>query len=202
MGIQNKLFVFFWIFDFVAIAFLIAIWIKNKKKRKVEPLIKFANENNSEISDYDTWDKTLIGIDNNETNSLFFIRKLPEKEIREVINLSEISGCRISKTERKVKYEGESVNVTDRIELFFSFYNRKPELSLEFYNSEYDQFTLSGELQLAQKWLDILNTRISANLELTANKKSQTLAEKALKKESIIANERKEKSPGKKEYTF
>ena len=124
-----------------------------RKKNLFSVLQSFAKENNSEISSCDQWDKTLIGIDTSEINSLFFIRTISDTEFREVINLSEVKKCRLIKTERTEFYHKENVNVIDKIELVFSFFDTpKPDIRLEFYNTDYDKLTLSGELQLAQKW--------------------------------------------------
>jgi hypothetical protein len=74
-----------------------------------------------------------------------------------------------------VKYNKELVNVIDRIELIFSFNNHRPELSLEFYNTDYDQLTLSGELQLAEKWAGTLKTIINLNQESKTKAKKKEL---------------------------
>ena len=89
-------------------------------------------------------------------------------EIREHINLTEVSDCRMFKTERSVIYNKETVIVVDRIELKISFYKHKPEVRLEFYNADYDQLTLSGELQLAQKWNDTIKGIISTTQDRRA----------------------------------
>jgi hypothetical protein len=149
------------------VGLIVFIRLKNKNldKKNLAPLLLFARENNSEISYYDTWDKTLIGADYKEVNRLFFIRNIPGREIREKINLSEVSECRIFKTERKVKNDKEFLNVIDRIEVILSFNNHKPEVSLEFYNNDYDQLTLSGELQFAQKWTEMIKSIVNPNRE-------------------------------------
>lgn len=165
-----------WSVTLVAIAGLI-IFIRIRKKSRIEkalaPLKAFARENNSEISNSEVWGKNLIGIDNNAPGSLFFIRSLPSREIREKINLSEISGCRINRTVRKADYNKEAVSVIDRVELVISFYNHKPEVSLEFFNTDYDQLTLLNELQLAQKWSDMIQGFINVNRQPAARKQTK-----------------------------
>jgi len=53
--------------------------------------------------------------------------------------------------------------------LVFSFQDKgKNEVVLEFYNAEYDSSTLTGELQLVEKWCKIFNEKIS---EMTKPKK-------------------------------
>ncbi|WP_346856458.1 hypothetical protein [uncultured Draconibacterium sp.] len=163
-----------WSITLLAITLLIFfIKVKNKKRdeKTLEPLLKFASEHNSEISQYNSWDKTIIGVDTNETSRLFFIRNIPGMEIRETINLLEVSDCKMVKAERKVKYQKDTVNVIDRIQLVFSFYKHKSEIRLEFYNEDYDQLTLSGELQLAQKWASLVKDIIIKNRELKDKKR-------------------------------
>lgn len=171
-----------WSITILAIIFLILFIQKRNKKRGKEILSvlqSFAKDNNGEISSYDRWDKTLIGIDNSEINKLFFIRTISDKEFREVINLSEVKKCRLIKTERIVRYNKENVSVIDKIELIFSFVStHKPDIALEFYNNEYDSLTLSGQLQLAQKWSGIveaiLNTVKNRNSEVGKVKVDRT----------------------------
>lgn len=163
-----------WSITILAITVLI-IYLKVRSKKKdektLEPLLSFASEHNSEISYYNTWENTLIGIDNNEANRLFFIRKTPGGEIRKTINLSEVTDCRMVKIERKVKYNKEIVNVIDRIEVILSFSKHKPEISLEFYNDDYDQLTLSGELQFAQKWTSMLKGSVKTKPDRSYKRK-------------------------------
>lgn len=146
------------------------------KKQTLSVLQAFAKENNSEISTYDTWDKTLIGIDDKEENKLFFIRSIPENEIRKVIILSDVLECKIAKTARNVSFKKETVHVIDKIELVLSLGNKKPNVSLEFYNTDYDHLTLSGELQLAEKWLEIVKKSILKNqMEITIHNNVQLI---------------------------
>ncbi len=137
---------------------------KNKEKKTLLPLLNFAEENNSSLSSSDHWDKTLIGIDNEEINKLFFIRTTPSKEYREVINLSEVVSCVFHKAERTVSNKDVKVIVIDRIELILTFVNnQKPAVILEFYNSDYDNLTISDELQFAQKWSGVIKGILATN---------------------------------------
>lgn len=148
-----------WSITVLAITGLIVLIRLRKKRREqkiLAPLHAYAAENNTEIGSYDRWDKTLIGIDTNEPGTLFFIRNIPGRIMREQIQLSEVLNCRLYKTGRRVKFNKEIVNVMDRIELCFIFFNKR-EISLEFYNADYDLLTLSGELQMAQKWSGKIN---------------------------------------------
>lgn len=143
---------------------IIKIFNMKHEKRILSGIQSFAREYNSKISIYDAWDRTLIGIDDKENYLLFFIRSASGTEVRQMIRLSEVKECRLIKTGRKEKYHEESVNITDRIELVFGFHNKqKQNVSLEFYNSEYDRLNLTGELQLAEKWRDLIMTILKNN---------------------------------------
>ncbi len=137
---------------------------RNRGKKAFSVLQNFAKGFNSNISSYDHWDKSLIGIDSGEINKLFFLRTISDKEYREAINLSEVMSCRLVLDERTVQYNKEKVNVIDKIDLVFSFvYTNKQDVKLEFYNADYDRLTLSGELQLAQKWSGIVKSILVTN---------------------------------------
>ena len=164
----------------VGVIVFIKLRNKNRERKKLEPLLSFAKENNTEISHFDSWDKTLIGVDNKESESIYFIRNIPGNLIREKIILSEVSGCKMLITERKVKYNKEAVKVIDRIDLIFSFCNHRPELKLEFYNTEYDKLTITAELQLAQKWIDILKTKIKVKKEFNVNEMKKDVSKSAI----------------------
>ena len=154
-----------WLVVIVVISGLIVfLRFKNKKSKeeKLSPLFNFARENNCEISMYDRWDKTLIGLHSSVNNKLFFIRKVADKEVKKIVNLSEIKNCRMAKTTRTASFNRENVIVTDKIELVLSPVEKsKPDVVMEFYNTDYDSLNLSGELQLAEKWVEILNKVIS-----------------------------------------
>lgn len=162
-----------WVITLLTIVSVVAfLYVKRiiKEKRVFSTLQSFALENNSTISRYDYCDKTLIGIDNQGANKLFFVRTIVDKktnshkEFREVINLTEVINCRLEKAVRTVQLDKEKVKVIDKIELIFSLVcPNKLEVILEFYNNDYDNLMLSGELQLARKWAEIVNYAISVN---------------------------------------
>jgi len=159
-----------WSIIISTILFLIA-FTKRKNKKKENKIFSvlqsFANENNCTISNYDHLKKTLIGIDKGSKN-LFFIRTMNNKENRTIIDLSEVIKCRMINSERTTTFDNEKVKVIDKIMLVFSFIDkRKEDVSLEFYNNNYDQLTISGELQLAQKWLGIIESILIANSEVS-----------------------------------
>lgn len=134
----------------------LGVWLmlfirKNSQKKKEEALaelLKIAQEKDASITFYDTWGgyrtKTKIAADS-EKFLLFFIKKIDDIEKKLVVDLSEIEKATLTDNTR---WAG--------LELAFKVKN-KPSLVLEFYNSEYDSLSESGELQLAEKWAGIIN---------------------------------------------
>lgn len=72
-----------------------------------------------------------------------------------------------------------SLTVLVEPEMVVSFYNHQPEISLEFYNADYDSLTLSGELQMAQKWVGIVKGFIKGARQHMQVKQGSRLEEDA-----------------------
>lgn len=165
LGFMNSIHLFGWSMALSVIAGLVVLVIfrnKSKERKALAPLRAFAAENETRIAECDWWDKTVIGIGAGEPKALFFIRMQPDRVIREKIDLMDVSDCRMYKRARQVSYKKENISVVDRIELLLSFYDRRPGLTLEFYNNDYDSLTLTGELQQAQKWTALVKSVIKA----------------------------------------
>jgi len=134
---------------------------KNRQKRVFAGLAALAGEFGSYIQKFDNWDKTQIGMDQEAGGHLYFIRNAGEQEQREVINLNNVASVRMYKADRNAKVNKESYYIIDRIELILTLKNpAKKEVSLEFYNSAYDHMTLTGELQMAEKWLGLIKSSL------------------------------------------
>jgi len=141
------------------IIFLVSKKSKNGKQFSSE-LFDFASKNNGTISEHELWNNTALGLDK-ETHQLYFIKNAANNKIKHKINLLEIQKCRIVNTSRNIKYKGENHKVIDRLELAFTSRDKsKPEILLEFYNTDYDSATLSGELQLIEKWFKIIDGQL------------------------------------------
>jgi len=136
----------------------------NKKKKEsqfLQPLFALAEKNNCKISKYDRWNNSIIGIDE-DSNLVFNISKINEVETVQQINLADIQKCRIFESSRTVGIEKSSMKVVDKIELAFVKRDKnKPDTIVSFYNSDYDRLTLSGEIQLTDKWCKIANDKIA-----------------------------------------
>jgi len=147
----------------IAIPIIYSIISKKKKIKKISAdLSAFAETKGGKISEFDYWKNTSIGIDR-DNHLLFFTRKKGAEEQKTAIDLKEIQSCRVINTSRSVPTPSGSEKVTDRLELVFkSFDQGVPERSLEFFNSaNQDSLSLTGELQLIEKWLGIVNEELT-----------------------------------------
>jgi len=145
--------------------FVLPIVFLNRKRKKdgkqfSSELFDFASKNNCKISEHELWNNTALGMDK-EKHQLYFIKNAANNKIKYKIDLLEIQKCRVVNTIRNIKYKGETHKVIDRLELAFIFRDKnKPEVFLEFYNTDVDSATLSGELQLIEKWFKIVDEQL------------------------------------------
>ncbi len=134
---------------------------RKKEKQFLQPLNRLAAKENCKISQYDSWNNSVIGIDET-ANFIFTINKIIDNETSQSINLAEMQRCRLAESSRTESTKEGSIKVFDRISLVFSNVDKaKPDVIVEFYNSNTDRLTLTGELQLAEKWCEIANDKIA-----------------------------------------
>ena len=135
---------------------------KNKKKQFIKLLYDFAEKSNCKISEHDLWNNTLIGIDN-DRYKLFFIRMSGENAVKNEIDLQGIQKSRVINSNRVVTLKEGTHTVTDKIELALTSPDVKTgDTILEFYNTNRDNLFLNGELQLTEKWAEIVNANIAS----------------------------------------
>ncbi len=136
----------------------ILISINNRKKdEKLRlKLFDFAQRSNFVVTRYDLWHHSSIGIDD-QNEVIFFTRTVKEQAFLQQINLSEIQKCRVIITRKTASSSGG----IEKLELAFTYQNKqKQDVFVEFYNAAYDSLTLSGELQMVEKWGKIVNDKI------------------------------------------
>ncbi|MCE1197467.1 MAG: hypothetical protein LWW85_00740 [Marinilabiliales bacterium] len=136
---------------------LVAVIYLNKKatKEKIQPLTNLAAEHQCTLHQMDSWIHVLIGLDQ-EKNRLFFIRKTESDSASQVIDLKEMTECRILPTTRTVKLADDTRTVTDKLELEIRGKTRAQDQVLEFYNAHLDSLSMQGQLQMATKWREII----------------------------------------------
>ena len=139
---------------------LVSVQSKNKAKKKLQVLNDFASKHNCSITKNEIYNNISIGMDE-KTNFLFFIKSNNDIiDVLKHVNLSEIRNCIVVNTGRTVKFNNSYTTVIEKLDLCFYPVNKnKEQLQLEFYNVELDGSILNDELQLIEKWSDIINTK-------------------------------------------
>ncbi|CAM4244968.1 hypothetical protein [Flavobacterium terrigena] len=131
------------VFPFV----LFSVNNSKKRKRRIQNLVKKAQESNATIQEKDDWNQSIIGID--KTNKMLFFSKKSEEFDKFIsINISELLKCRIERTENNHK-------VLEKLELELTFAS-KPTVVLEFFNKNETRLILN-EIEIIQKWQTLLN---------------------------------------------
>jgi hypothetical protein len=134
--------------------------IKKREQLFLQSLFNLAEENTCKIIEHDHWNYTAIGMDK-DSRALFFIRKRADKTVQKAINLSEIRRCRTIQNSRILSSTKGNQTIMDNLGLGITYLDRNnTEIILEFFNSDYDSSTSNGEVQLMEKWLQIINTAI------------------------------------------
>lgn len=141
----------------------IFIFKRQKSKRdklilgKLEALIK---NKVSQLTVYEIWNDRSIGLDKT-SDKLYYVGKNAETEIALTVDLTQVHSCSLLKT----NYDGEPAsndpNSIRKITLILkSVSPKKEEIKLDFYAEEVDGANLNGELQLAQKWAELINRNL------------------------------------------
>jgi hypothetical protein len=152
----------------IIVLFVITLYILNSRSKKkkeaqfLQPLNRLAEKDNCKISQYDIWNDSVIGIDETQ-NTVFVIRKKKEKETSIVVNLSEIFRCRVIEVSRTSGPKEGNAIAFDRIDLAFINKDKsKADVVVEFFDANTDRLTLTGELQLAEKWCVLVNNKLAS----------------------------------------
>jgi hypothetical protein len=145
----------------VSVPFILTGYNKKRKKKGLFCRIaEMAENEDCTITQHEFCSNFVIGLDG-MANHLFFYKKVENLEIAKSLNLREYKSCKIYNSNRTVGDKKAKFYVVDKLELsFYPAEKGKPEISIELYNDEYDSLTLSGELQLAEKWEKQLNERL------------------------------------------
>ena len=105
-----------------------------------------------------------IGIDET-VDMVFFIKIVNHIEMAQQVSLKEIQKCRVGEITRTGTDANGFFKLVDRLDLVLEHKDKnKADALLEFYSADYCSPTLSGELQLAEKWCKILNDKIAASV--------------------------------------
>jgi len=134
----------------------------NKKKLLLNELDNLAQQLNGKIDEYDFWKTMSIGIDKSN-NSLYFIQKRELEIVKRHVNMQEISQCRAINKSNVISNKDSNYTVVEQLGLAFTFIDKtKSDLIFEFYNIDFDGFTVTNEASLIEKWAAIANASINA----------------------------------------
>lgn len=137
--------------------------LKKKKQEFTKEFLHLATQHQAVITQYDVWSNYFaIGLDT-RTNKLFYYRKREGKEEKALINLADVTKCRVN----NIKKTHDGDQVIDRLELVFTYRNgRSSEQALMFFSKE-EFMTHNGELQLVEKWSQGINPLLEAKKDLS-----------------------------------
>lgn len=126
---------------------------RKHQKQLVQSLNRLAEEQNNKISTLETKGNFGIAMDES-AGRLFFTRFVGTEIVTHSIKLSEYGMCKHNNALRVLE-DGDKVTV--RVELIFTPVSiTQNQEVLDLYNEEYDSLTLSGELQVARKWEELI----------------------------------------------
>ena len=115
------------------------------------------------IGEYEYGSDFIISMDRD--NKYVFFCKL-SKELTEVkhAKLSEIIHCKVYRSTKSIKSESQNISVTDRVALLMMPSSKGiSEISFELYH-DVKNMQLNGEIQLANKWSELINDYISVSV--------------------------------------
>jgi hypothetical protein len=153
------------IFITLSFFFVPIIYFEFYKKRKSKKFTSYfnevANKNNVSISHYDVWrDKYAIGIDS-EVNQILYLNKKDGKDEIFLIDLSNVTKCRISKDNQVIKSQTGDQRVTTQIDLNLELKDTKnPILTLVFFKGNNGDSVID-EVALSDKWSKLINSKIN-----------------------------------------
>jgi len=142
--------------------------ISHRKKVKQNLLLlnREADKFNLAVTTFNTWGNTSIGMDE-KANVVFFTKKTADGDMAHQVALAEAEKCRIANIKRTESDGDHHYSITEKLELVFETRDKKRSgEALPFFDIQYDGGMLTGELQMAEKWCNIINNKIAA-----ANKK-------------------------------
>jgi hypothetical protein len=139
------------------------LYKKMKDVRFHKDYLNLAERDNLVFSKKELWNNCYaIGIDNNSGKLLYANKKAGKTEAT-LIDLSEVEKCRIANINRTFKNQNGNSNISDRLELIFSFRNSTiPEKVLEFYDSTKFMPT-ADDVAFIENWLQTVNSNIKSS---------------------------------------
>jgi hypothetical protein len=131
---------------------------KSRTKHLLNILADMARIENCSVTRSEVWNDAAIGI-NPETRTLFYVQGQEPALIRTLVHLDDIKQSKVSVVSRTVERKSDSQKIIEKISLVLEHKsNVHPDVVLSFYDADSDGLSLSGELQLAEKWNGVVRS--------------------------------------------
>ncbi len=141
-----------------ALPIVIAQRNKIKKEKELKEKISKIEGYQTSIEKFDHWGKKAVAIDKIHHKLYFFSSGVDNGH--KVIDLSEIRQVSLVKTHHNGG--SQSSGAIKKVELYLLAKDKaRPNIELDFYDSERDSLTIREELQLAEKWSTLVESSIS-----------------------------------------
>ncbi len=148
------------IISLLALIFPFVLDYRNRKKKEnnlLEPLKRFAQQQNGQINDYEVCENFIIGIDK-ARNSVFFYKEEKDNVISQFIDLNDIQTCKVITSQKTMS----NSKIVDKLELNFMDKNQAKQ-TINIYTAD-GISRLNGEIQLANKWSELINKQLNNSL--------------------------------------
>ncbi len=145
------------------VVFVFFMWYANykeasKQKAKIKILNDYATKQGLSLSETGNIKDKMIGIDK-INNKVCFVDSSKNVEI--TIDLINFVACRFNEVFKSEETKNGFQRFLDKVELVFNSKDSKiASVSLELYREEDLSTQLSGELQFAQKWAQLIHAEI------------------------------------------
>lgn len=134
---------------------------RKKVKQNLQLLNKEAGKYKLTVTAFNTWGNTSIGMDE-RANVVFFTKKTADGDTTQQVALAEADKCRIANIKRTESDGDHHYSLTEKLDLVFETRDKKKTgTALSFFDIQHDGGMLTGELQMAEKWCTIINTKIA-----------------------------------------
>lgn len=138
---------------------------QSRTKNLLNHLTDLAKAENCNVSKHEVWNDAAIGI-NNETHKLFYVQGQEPSVVRTLVHLSDVKRSRVSVVSRTVERKSDSQKIIEKIAIVLEHKSSvHPDVILSFYDSEVDGMSLSGELQLVEKWNAIISEALVGKVD-------------------------------------
>jgi hypothetical protein len=143
--------------------FPVYYFYKNGKSRtsRMEKLhLQEAAKYNLNLKETENWADCFIGIDPDQ-NTVLFIKTTSNENHTTVIKLKDVKHCNVIKKVKPIKTKNKTENLLEKVALEFIYFgNNRPNVTLEFYDSDGD-YREDYEIKRAEKWSALIYTQLA-----------------------------------------